>query len=78
MGIYDRGCFAELGSMTLAMKAQSALAKAAIPSNVIKSESSSSRRGCVYGISFSCEQEKNVRTVLSAARITVKRWNTKE
>lgn len=68
-------CFAELGSVTYAMKAQKALAAAAIPSTVIKSESSSSRRGCTYGIQFSCRQEKNVQTVLAAAHIAVKQWN---
>ncbi|MBQ9086496.1 MAG: DUF3343 domain-containing protein [Clostridia bacterium] len=68
-------CTAELGSMTHAMKAQRALANAAIPVTVYKSESSSSRRGCSYGIRYSCPQEKNVRTVLAGARITVKEWN---
>lgn len=68
-------CFLELSSMTYAMKAQRALGEAAIPSTVVKNESSSSRRGCTYGIRFSCLQENNVRAVLSAARIPTKRWN---
>lgn len=71
----DRGCFAELSSMTYAMKAQQVLSAAAIPCTVIKQESASSRRGCTYGIRFSCLQKNNVRTVLDAARISVKRWN---
>ncbi len=71
----SRNCFAELGSVTYAMKAQKALSAAAIPSTVVKSESSSSRRGCTYGIRFSCLQENNVRMVLAAARIPVKQWN---
>ena len=74
-------CFAELGSLTLAMKAQDALAAAAIPVSVEKNEkkekteSAASGRGCSYGIRFSCLQENNVRAVLSDARISVKRWN---
>ena len=68
-------CFAELGSVTLAMKAQDALAAAAIPVTVEKTESASSSRGCSYGIRFSCLQENNVRAVLATARIPVKRWN---
>ena len=68
-------CFAELGSVTYAMKAQKALSAAAIPCSVIKHESASSRRGCTYGISFSCLQANNVRTVLSASRISVKQWS---
>lgn len=71
-------CVAELGSLTAAMKAQEALAAAAIPSSVEKLESSSSRRGCVYGLRLSCLQTKNARTVLSAARISVKQWNTED
>lgn len=74
----QRDCSAELGSVTYAMKAQQALATAAIPSTVMKTESSSLRRGCSYGIRFSCNQEANVRAVLSAARISVKQWNTEE
>ena len=71
----SRSCYAEIGSVTYAMKAQAALGAAAIPSTVVKSESSSSRRGCVYGIRFSCLQESNVRTVLAAARIPVRKWS---
>ncbi len=66
-------CQIELGSMTVAMKAQTVLSHAAIPSTVIKLESSS-RRGCSYGLSFSCLQENNVRAVLSTNRISVKSW----
>ena len=71
----SRSCYAEIGSVTYAMKAQAALGAAAIPSTVVKSESSSSRRGCVYGIRFSCQQENNVRTVLATARIPVRKWS---
>ena len=68
-----RDCVAELGSMTQAMRAQSLLGAAAIPSTVIKLKSSS-RKGCVYGISFSRNQRRNVQTALESARIPVKRW----
>lgn len=74
---YDGGCIAEIGSLTGAMKAQKTLSAAAIPTSVVKTESSS-RRGCVYGIRFSRNQLNNVRTVLSAARISVKRWDTED
>ena len=67
-------CFAAIGSITYAQKAQKALAAAAIPSSVTKAEVSSSKRGCVYGIRFSCAQESNVRAILSNARIAVKEW----
>lgn len=67
-------CYAEIGSVTHAMKAQAALSAAAIPSEIIKSESST-RHGCVYSVSYSCSQANNVRTVLASARIPVKHWN---
>ncbi len=73
-----RDCSADLGSVTAAMKAQRALAEAAIQSTVIKSESSSRRSGCTYGIRFSCLQGRNVRAVLEAAHIPVKQWITQD
>ena len=66
------GCYALLGSNTLAMRAQSVLAAAAIPTHVMKQETS---RGCIYGISFSCSQINNVKLVLSRERVKVKQWN---
>lgn len=76
MNDYNGNCRAELSSVTTALKAQRALSAAAIPSNVIKIESSSSRRGCAYGIEFACNQMNNVRTVLSGAGVAVKKWNS--
>lgn len=72
---YMRGCSAALGSVTQAMKAQKALAAAAIPSTVIKWEASSRLRGCMYGVQYSCVQERNVKSVLTSAHIAVKQWN---
>ena len=65
-------CSALIGSPTIAMKAQSVLATAAIPASVIKQETP---RGCVHGIRFSCSQINNVKSVLSRERIRVKQWN---
>lgn len=71
-------CTAELGTMTQAMKAQRVLAEAAIPCVVYKMEASSSRRGCSYGIRYVCSQEKNIRVVLSQARVAVKNWESEK
>ena len=68
-----KSCTAALGTMTAAQKAQRALASAAIPNGMIKLDTSS-RRGCVWGVSFSCNQTENVRAVLSAAGIAVRSW----
>ena len=64
-------CTAEMPSLTQALRAEEALALAAIPSRVTKLETSS-RRGCVYGISFACAQESNVRMILQNAGIPIK------
>ena len=52
-------CTLEVGSVTQAMKIQELLSRHAIPSKIIKTDSSS-RRGCVYGLSYTCSQSNNV------------------
>ena len=75
MNTNNKRCTAELISITQAQKAQRALASAVIPSEIIKISGSANRKGCTYGISFECRQKNNVIAVLSAAGISVKRWN---
>jgi len=65
-------CNVAIGSVTEAMKAQRVLSGAAIPSDVVKVDKVKGRRGCVYGLSFSCVQEKNVHSLLYSAGISVK------
>lgn len=69
-----RSCAAYIGSTTLAMKAQKALAAEAIASSVIKVNSSRTRRGCAYGVSFDCTQADNVKAILARAGISVKEF----
>lgn len=70
----DRGtCTAVLGTTTNALQAQRVLANAAIHSSVTKI-SSMSAKGCAYGITYPCAQERHVRTILSQANITVKKY----
>ena len=68
-------CFIEIGSVTQAMKAQKALAAAAIPAKVIKKESAARQKGCVYGLEISCRQLENARAVLEASKIPFRVWN---
>lgn len=72
-GFYS-SCIAEIGSMTQAMRAQSVLAQAAIPTTVVKSNSSKNSRGCTYGVSLSCAQGENARQALMKAGVKVRRW----
>lgn len=78
MNAYSGKCTATLTSLTQAQKAQKALALAAIPSNIVKTEPASSLRGCAYGLEFSCNQRNNIARVLGTAGISVKKWNTED
>ncbi len=68
------GCTAYIGSTTLAMKAQRVLAAEAIYSSVTKVNSSKTRRGCAYGVSFDCAQQSNVKAILTRENIPVKEF----
>lgn len=68
----NASCTAILGSVTQAMRAQRALASAAILSEVRKVDAVSGRRGCAYGIEYSCLQRGNVKAVLEGAGIRVR------
>ncbi len=67
-------CTAVIGSMTMAMKAQSALSDAAIRANIAKISSSETHNGCAYGVDFPCTQSSNVRMILSRAGIRVRQY----
>lgn len=64
-------CTAAMGSLTYAIKAQRALAEGGITCEIVKLDSSMTRRGCAYGVTFSCEEQRAVRAVLSKEKITV-------
>ena len=67
-------CTAVIGSMTVAMKAQSLLAEAAIRTSVVKVSSAKATGGCAYGVDFPCTQTANVRTVLDRAGVRVREY----
>ena len=64
-------CTLEVGTVTQAMNIQELLSRYAIPSKIIKTDSSS-RRGCIYAISYACLQSNNVSTILSNAKINLR------
>ena len=67
-------CTAALGSLTYAIKAHRALSQSGIPCEIVKLDASMTRRGCAYGIEFSCSDHRSVRTVMSNEQITVSRY----
>jgi hypothetical protein len=62
-------CIASISSLNLSIKAQKALAQEKIYCKIISLDPSLTKRGCAYGIEFSCSEERNVRTVLRRAGI---------
>ena len=66
------GCVAMIGSMTQALRAQRVLANAALRAEIVKADSALTRRGCAYALSYSCNQDGNVRTILENAGIRVR------
>ena len=68
-------CSAAIGSVSEALAAQRVLSTSAIPTEVINYDRAHSSRGCIYGISFGCAWENNVRAALGAARIDVKEYS---
>ncbi len=66
-----RECSAVIGSMTQAMNAQKALERAAIPARVEKADSSATRRGCAYAVTYDCSWEGAVREVLRRSGIAI-------
>ncbi|NLK38814.1 MAG: DUF3343 domain-containing protein [Clostridiales bacterium] len=62
-------CIAGLGSVTQAMKAQTVLTHEEVPSKIIKLDSSMSKRGCAYGLEYSCLYRKKVNVILDSAEL---------
>lgn len=69
-------CIAEIGSMTQAMRAQKALAETAIPSTIVKTDSSKNSKGCAYGLSLDCEQKENAENIFYRSKVKVRQWKS--
>lgn len=64
-------CTASIGSLTHAMKGQKLLAEDGISARIVKLDAKRTRRGCAYGIEFSCTDLRRARSVLSSAHLPV-------
>lgn len=62
-------CIATIPSMNICIKAQKALADNKIFCKIISLDPKLTKRGCAYGIEFSCSEEKNVKFILRRAGI---------
>ncbi len=70
---WGQECTAVIGSMTRAMQAERVLAGASVRSYVTKVSSAPSG-GCVYGVSYACNQASLVRDILSHAGVRVRKY----
>lgn len=68
-------CIFTTSSVTYAMKAKQLLQEYAIPVNTLKISTDRNRKGCVYGIEFSCNQQLNVSRILSAGGIPFEEYS---
>ena len=71
-------CIAALGSTTQAIKAQRVLLGSGIPAEVLPLAPSQTRRGCAFGVSFSCSRLAAVRAELQNAGIPVSQFIKRE
>ena len=68
------GCIAAVGSSTLAIRAKKALANQAILASVVKLDPGMTKRGCSYGVEFSCSQMENARMIFGKERIKIREY----
>lgn len=67
-------CTASMRSMTYALKAQKLLEGAGVCSYIVRLDSSATRRGCAYGVTFCCAFGDTVRRILGSGRIYVSQY----
>ncbi|MCI8611878.1 MAG: DUF3343 domain-containing protein [Clostridiales bacterium] len=63
-------CIAAMKNMTAAIKGRSALESVGIRCAIVSLEPTLTKRGCAYGLSFSCAYLDKVKSVLSSKRIS--------
>ena len=64
-------CIAPVGSITQALHARDVLARNGVSVTVVRNDPAQTRHGCAYAISYPCEQERQIRSILRGAGI---RW----
>ena len=71
-------CIASISSLNLSIKAQKALSQEKIYSKIISLDPALTKRGCAYGIEFSCSEERNVKAILRRVGIYPSQFIKKE
>ena len=71
-------CIATIPSLNICIKAQKVLAENAIFCKIVSLDPKLTRRGCAYGIEFSCSDEKNVKSTLRRVGIYPSQFLTRD
>ena len=69
-------CIATIPTLNICIKAQNALMNEGYYCKIVSIDPRLTRRGCAYGIEFSCNDEGNVRRVLRHAGVSVSQYIT--
>ena len=67
-------CCAALGPMSAAIRAERVLRDAGVTAHVIALEPDETKRGCAFGIAYTCTEDGRVRATLRANRISVSQY----
>lgn len=67
-------CTAAMSSITHCMRAQRLLMEEGLDSTIVKLDASLTKKGCAYGIEFSCNAKREVHTILARARLPVSQY----
>ena len=62
-------CIATARNMTMAIKIRDALVRSSVSAEIVSVDSSITRHGCAYGVSFDCSAEAQVKRVLRLRRV---------
>ncbi len=64
-------CTASVGSLTHAIKGQRLLEGMGVTVRVVKPDAAKTKKGCSYGLEFSCAELKRVRAALGASHLPI-------
>ena len=67
-------CVGAIGSMTQALKGVRALQNEGIHAEVVALSAAETKRGCAYGVAFSCESLGVARGILRNASVSVSQY----
>ena len=67
-------CVAAVSTMTMAMKAQHTLLNAGITAEVVALSPNQTKRGCAFGVEYSCAKQGYAKPLLQEADISVSQF----